>query len=105
MRSVKAEASNEALSLLIESLQKKSSEYGVRALRAVGLLGDRDSMNLAIEILGMRNSAQRANVIEALESLNSRSRTILQPLMQLWEDESTLAGKADWGRLMADPDP
>ncbi|HKG52913.1 MAG TPA: MFS transporter [Anaerolineales bacterium] len=105
MRGVRAEASNEALSLLIESLQKKSSEYGVRALRAVGLLGDRDSMNLAIEILGMRNSAQRANVIEALESLNSRSRTILQPLMQLWEDESTLAGRADWGRLMSDQDP
>ena len=105
MHGVRAEASNEALSLLIESLQKKSSEYGVRALRAVGLLGDRDSMNLAIEILGMRNSAQRANVIEALESLNSRGRTILQPLMQLWEDESTLAGRADWGRLMSDQDP
>jgi HEAT repeat protein len=105
MHGVTAETPNEVLRLLAESLQKKSSEYGARALRAVGLLGDRDSMNLAIEILQMPNSAQRANVIEALESLNSRSRTILQPLMKLWEDESTRAGKADWGRLTSDQDP
>jgi CRP/FNR family cyclic AMP-dependent transcriptional regulator len=63
-------------------------------------------MKLAIEILGMHNSAQRANVIEALESLNSRSRNIIQPLMQLWDDEPTAHsnGKADWKRLTADED-
>lgn len=96
----------EATSLLVDSLHKKSNEYGIRALRAIGLLGDRDSMKLAIEILGMHNSAQRANVIEALESLNSRSRNVIQPLMQLWEDEPTADsnGKADWKRLMADED-
>ncbi len=104
MRGVKAEASNEAVGLLLESLQKKSNGYGVRALRAIGLLGDRDSMNLAIEILEMHNSAQRANVIEALESLNSRRRSIIRPLMRLWEEESAPDGKADWGRLIADDD-
>src|SRR6266511_790992 len=104
MRGVKAEASNEAIGLLLESLQKKSNGYGVRALRAIGLLGDRDSMNLAIEILEMHNSAQRANVIEALESLNSRRRSIIRPLMRLWEEESAPDGKADWGRLIADDD-
>jgi HEAT repeat protein len=104
IRGVRPEVQNEAARLLVDSLQKKSNEYGVRALRAIGLLGDRDSMNLAIEILGMRNSIQRANVIEALESLNSRSRTIIQPLMRLWEDESAPDGKANWGRLIADED-
>jgi len=104
MRGVKAEASNEAIGLLLESLQKKSNGYGVRALRALGLLGDRESMNLAIEILEMHNSAQRANVIEALESLNSRRRSIIRPLMRLWEEESAPDGKADWGRLIADDD-
>jgi HEAT repeat protein len=104
-RGVKPAATKEAVELLVESLQKKSNEYGIRALRGIGLLGDRDSMNLAIDILGVRNSLQRANVIEALESLNSRSRSILQPLMRIWEDESTLGGKIDWERLMADPDP
>jgi HEAT repeat protein len=104
IRGVRSETQNEATSLLVDSLQKKSNEYGIRALRAIGLLGDRDSMNLAIEILKTRNAAQRANVIEALESLNSRSRTIIQPLMRLWEDESVPDGKANWGRLIADED-
>jgi HEAT repeat protein len=104
IRGVRSETQNEATSLLVDSLQKKSNAYGIRALRAIGLLGDRDSMNLAIEILKTRNAAQRANVIEALESLNSRSRTIIQPLMRLWEDESAPDGKANWGRLIADED-
>ena len=104
-RGVRSKSSNDAIGLLLESLQKKSDEYGVRALRSIGLLGDRDSMNLAIEILGMHNSAQRANVIEALESLNSRSRSIIQPLMRIWEEESTPDGNADWKRLVADEDP
>jgi HEAT repeat protein len=104
IRGVRSETQNEATSLLVDSLQKKSNEYGIRALSAIGLLGDRDSMNLAIEILKTRNAAQRANVIEALESLNSRSRTIIQPLMRLWEDESAPDGKANWGRLIADED-
>jgi CRP/FNR family cyclic AMP-dependent transcriptional regulator len=104
MRGVRSETQNEATSLLVDSLQKKSADYGIRALRAIGLLGDRDSMDLAIEILKMRNVAQQANVIEALESLNSRSRTIIQPLMRIWEEESGPEGKADWGRLIADED-
>ena len=104
MRGVKSEASNEAVGLLLESLQKKSNGYGVRALRAIGLLEDQDSMNLAIDILEIRNSIQRANVIEALESLNSRTRNIIQPLMRIWEEESTPDGKADWGQLIADDD-
>jgi HEAT repeat protein len=105
MRGVKSEASNEAVGLLLESLQKKSNGYGLRALRAMGLLEDRDAMNLAIDILEMRNSIQRANVIEALESLNSRTRNIIQPLMRIWEEESAPNGKADWGQLIADGDP
>jgi CRP/FNR family transcriptional regulator len=99
-------APNEAVSLLAESLQKKSDEYGVRALRAIGLLGDRESMDLVIEILGTRNSAQRANVIEALESIHTRWRTILQPLMRLWEEEAApdSGDKVDWPRLISDED-
>jgi hypothetical protein len=53
----------------------------------------------------MRNSSQRANVIEALESLDSRSRNIIQPLMRIWEEESAPDGKANWKRLLADEDP
>ncbi|HEX6033956.1 MAG TPA: cyclic nucleotide-binding domain-containing protein, partial [Anaerolineales bacterium] len=99
-------AQNEAVVLLSESLYKKSNQYGVRALRAIGLLGDRDAMNLAIDILNLRNSTQRANVIEALESINARWRKILQPLMRLWEDAHVAVpnGKVDWQRLITDED-
>src|SRR5262249_5058351 len=62
-RAVKSQSQNEAVNLLGESLQKTSNEHGLHALRAVGLLGDRDSMNLAIDILSMRDTTQRANVI------------------------------------------
>lgn len=98
---------SEAVNLLSESLDKKSNQYSVRALRAIGLLGDREAMALAINILNLRNSAQRANVIEALESINTRWRRILQPLMHLWEDTSAPAPgeDVDWQRLLADEDP
>jgi CRP/FNR family transcriptional regulator, cyclic AMP receptor protein len=100
-------AQDEAVVMLSESLSKKSNQYGARALRAIGLLSDRDAMGLAIEILNMPNSTHRANVIEALESINTRWRTILQPLMGLWEDPDAGApnGKADWQRLIQDEDP
>jgi CRP/FNR family transcriptional regulator len=99
---------NQAIDLLAESLTKKSNQYGVRALRAIGLLGDRDAMNLSIDILSLPHSTQRANVIEALESIHTRWRKIIQPLMHLWEDTAVTAvepaGKDNWQRLMADED-
>jgi len=93
-----------ALSLLEESLHEKSHQYGIRALRAVGLLGDRNAMNLAIENLQYRDIGQRANVIEALESISAKYRDVIQPLMKLWEDESAGAGAPNWERLLNDPD-
>ncbi len=108
MREIKQKSrGGEALSLLAESLSKKSNQYGIRALRAIGLLGDREAMGLAIDILNMRNPAQRSNVIEALESIPARWRKIIQPLMHLWEEVYQAApnGNANWQRLLADEDP
>jgi HEAT repeat protein len=105
-RGLQQTAQKEAVALLSESLHKKSNQFGIRALRAIGLLGNRDAMNLAIDILSMRSSAQRANVIEALESIHARWRKTLQPLMRLWEDEFAAPnGKADWQQLINDEDP
>jgi HEAT repeat protein len=107
LRGIKQESSDPAVHLLTESLYKKSNQYGIRALRAIGLLGDRDAMTLAINILNLRNSTQRANVIEALESINTRWRKIIQPLMRLWEDAyaDTPDDRPNWQRLIADEDP
>jgi len=103
-RGVNSKSRNEALSLLEESLHEKSHQYGIRALRAVGLLGDRDAMNLAVENLQYRDIGQRANVIEALESISAKYRDVIQPLMKLWEDESAGVGETNWERLLNDPD-
>lgn len=98
------EGRSEALHLLETSLHEKSHQYGIRALRALGLLGHRDSMNLAIENLRSRDTNQRANVIEALDSISAKWRNIVQPLMKLWEDESTDRAEPDWERLWNDHD-
>jgi HEAT repeat protein len=107
-RGVQLAGQNEALALLAEALQRKSNEYGIRALRAVGLLGDREAMSLAIEILQAGKLAQRANVIEALESIPARWRKIIQPLTRLWEDAYAAAPEpiqpVDWQRLISEED-
>ncbi len=104
MRGVPLSAESEALRLLVESLHDKSHQFGIRALRAIGLLGDRDAMNTAIENLQTRDTSQRANVIEALESISAKYRDILQPLMKLWEDDSVGTQSVNWERLLADDD-
>lgn len=104
MRGVRSWDRNEAVELLAESLHGKAHQHGIRALRAIGLLGDREAMNTAIENLQSSDVGQRANVIEALESISAKWREILQPLMRLWEDDSTTGATVDWERLLDDRD-
>ena len=103
-RSVQATAENEAMKLLEETLHEKSHRYGIHALRAIGLLGDRDAMNLAVENLQLRIADQRANVIEALDSISEKYRRIIHPLTKLWEDEHSKAEPIQWEPLLNDPD-
>jgi HEAT repeat protein len=104
MRGVRSSVRNEALELLAESLHGKAHQHGMRALRAIGLLGDRQAMNTAIENLRSRDASQRANVIEALESISAKWRDILHPLMKLWEDDGATHSNVDWDRLLNDRD-
>jgi hypothetical protein len=104
MRGVRSAGGNEAMNLLAEALDRMSHEHGIRALRAVGLLGDRNAMNTAIENLQTRDPGQRANVLEALESISAKYRNLLQPLMRLWEDEAAIKAEVDWERMLHDPD-
>jgi CRP/FNR family transcriptional regulator, cyclic AMP receptor protein len=104
-RSVRMGEQNEAMTLLAQSLENKTNEYGVQALRAIGLLGDREAMNTAVENLQARDAAMRANVIEALESISAKWRDILQPLMRLWEEDRSIQADIDWDRLLGDSDP
>lgn len=103
-RGINLQVENEAMSLLEESLHEKSHRYGILALRAIGLLGDRESMNLAVENLETRDAGRRADAIEALETFSSKYKDIVQPLTMLWENEIAGTGSADWERLLNDPD-
>lgn len=104
MRGVGSWVRNEAVELLTESLHGKAHQHGIQALRAIGLLGDRNAMNTAIENLQARDAGQRANVIEALESISARWREILHPLMRLWEEDDESGAAVDWERLLNDQD-
>ena len=113
VRAERTDNGNGAIRLLEQSLQDKSHQYGIQALSAIGLLGDRDAMKTAVENLQARDASQRANVIEALESIGAKYREIIQPLTKLWEDEKAQfnetslpgAGRhADWERLFLDDD-
>jgi HEAT repeat protein len=101
---IRSSARNDAVLLLEESLQRKSGEFGLRSLQAIGLLGDRDAMSLAIENLGTSDPVLRAYVIETLEVINARWRGIVGPLTRLWDDESAPDGSVNWPRLLADED-
>ena len=104
-RGIRLEVQNDAVNLLIDSLHHKSHEYGIRALQAIGLLGDREAMSLAIENLQAPDASQRANVLEALDSIGSKWRDMIQPLMRLWEDDHTEDTNINWERLLSDNDP
>ncbi len=69
--------------LLIESLHDKAHRSGLNSLRAVGLIKGRESVAVAIENLHSRESAQRANALEVLESIGEVE--IIRPLLALWE--------------------
>lgn len=104
LRGVRSNSRDEAGALLAESLKEKSDQFGIRALRAIGLIGDRAAMELAIDNLKTRDAIQRANLIEALDSMNAKWRDILHPLTQLWEEETTQSSPLDWKRLFTDDD-
>lgn len=104
MRSVQAEVKSEAGSLLVDSLHEKSHAYGVQTLRAVGLLGDRSAMQVAVENLQTRDASQKANVIEALEAISAGWQEVVRPLMSLWEDDVVDVKAVPWERLLGDGD-
>lgn len=106
-RGIKPWSKNEAFSLLEEALHEKAHLHGIRALRAISLLSDRDTLTLAIDTLQNRDASQQTNVIEALEATNAKYRELIGPLTKLWEDDTQPPTVSDphWQRLLTDPDP
>jgi HEAT repeat protein len=90
--------------LLVEALRYKSFEFGTRAVRAFGLLTDRANITLAVEQLQSPDPGRRAAALEMIDSFDARWNNMLQPLINLWEDQGSVSGGPDWERLLEDED-
>jgi hypothetical protein len=74
---------DERMRLLRESLGVRARADGLAALRAVGLLSDRETLTVAVENLESSNPAQVSDAVEALESI--REARLIRPLFRIWE--------------------
>ncbi|HLF26550.1 MAG TPA: Npt1/Npt2 family nucleotide transporter [Anaerolineae bacterium] len=82
-RTSNAQPDEARLELLTAALSFTARRYGLRALRAVGLLGDHDSIAVAIDSLKSHDPGQRANALETLEAIGDAP--LVRPLLKLWE--------------------
>lgn len=72
---------NERVQLLAESIQSCSRRDAIHALNAVGLLGDRETISIAVE--NLQSGQQISNALETLESI--KYVTLIRPLFRVWE--------------------
>ncbi len=79
--------------LLVASLLDKAERHGLYTLRALSLLGDRDSLSVVVENLKSRDPTQRANALETLESV--REAQLIRPLLKFWETTEAKPPLAD----------
>ena len=105
MRGVKSEthAQREATSLLVTHCKKSQTSMPFGRPRH-WLVGKSRVDEFAIEIFEKPQCCPTCKCDRSYGILNTRSRTIIQPVMRIWEEESAPQGKADWGRLIADED-
>jgi HEAT repeat protein len=91
--------------LLAYSLRHRSLEHAVNGLHAASHFWDPVAIRLAIENLGSRDPAQRANALETLEAVGEPA--VVRPLLAVWE--GTEAGSVDRSsaltEVMTDDDP
>lgn len=85
-RAVTSPTTEDALRLLADSLHDCAHRAGLQALRALALLGERETYTVAIENLRSREAAQRANALEALETV--REAAAVRPLLRVWESSA-----------------
>jgi HEAT repeat protein len=83
----------ERVHLLVESLRDEARRHGLNALRAMSLLGERDSLTVALDNLQSADPNQRANALETLEA--AREAALIRPLLKLWEPGAAQAVPTD----------
>jgi hypothetical protein len=104
-RALAPHAKDDALRLLADSLNDCAQNAGLQALRALALLGERETYRVALENLRSREAAQRANALEALETVREAAR--VRPLLRVWESGKPTAeatGAPPWPELLEHED-
>jgi len=86
-RSVDAHAQDARLQLLADSLRDRARHDSLNALMALSLLNDRETISVAMDNLKGRDSNQRANALETLETI--RDASLIRPLLEIWEPVET----------------
>lgn len=96
---------DEPIELLARSLRMRMIRHATNALWASASLGDTNRLGPAIESLTSPNPGQRANALEAIDSLGKPE--IVGPLLAMWEGEQTQTSDLDAvvAELLADDDP
>lgn len=81
MRLAIRQTKNERIQLLADSLQSRARRDGLFALRALSLLGDRETILVAIE--NLKHRSQISNALETLETI--KYAALIRPLFRVWE--------------------
>jgi HEAT repeat protein len=91
--------------LVRHSLRFLSVQHAVNGLHAASNYWDPVGIRLAIENLGSRDPAQRANALETIEAVGEAD--VVRPLLAVWEDTAPPSGDgiSVLEELMRDPDP
>lgn len=90
-------AKNDHLGLLSVSLANAARQHAGRAIQAIGLLNEPESMAITLSGLESRNLAQRANALEMLDSLAERQ--LIGPVIHLWDPETISTRDAETSQL------
>jgi HEAT repeat protein len=72
---------DDRIKLLADSLQNRAHRDGVRALKALSLLEDREIISVAID--NLNSQRQVSNALETLEAI--RDAVLIRPLFRIWE--------------------
>jgi CRP/FNR family cyclic AMP-dependent transcriptional regulator len=75
------DVSDDQIKLLADSLQNRAHRDGVRALKALSLLEDREIISVAID--NLNSQRQVSNALETLEAI--RDAVLIRPLFRIWE--------------------
>jgi hypothetical protein len=87
-RSVTAGKQERPLQLLAESLRDCARHDGLNVLKAFSLLNDRETLSIAMDNLQSKYPSQRANALEALETVREASQ--IRPLLEIWEPAESI---------------